>query len=229
MTLVIPTVDLRDQFAPIRDQGSRPTCLAFAASDAHGALLKPDTELSCEFLYFHAQKIGGRDATTGATVPDVLNALKTEGQPLEADWPYIQKRPDQVMNAWTPPTDLGDIYKRNGDRCGQLANDVVQYLEAGSPVISLIFLCDPFFGARRGKIIETSPTSPPNISMRHAVVAVGFGTASSGRCFLIRNSWGEGWGEDGYAWIAEDLFDASLFDIAVLKDGSHVSANKAAA
>ncbi|WP_299877970.1 C1 family peptidase [uncultured Sulfitobacter sp.] len=229
MTLVIPTVDLRGQFAPIRDQGSRPTCLAFAASDAHGALLDPDTELSCEFLYYHAQKIGGRDATSGATVPDVLAALKSEGQPIEADWPYIQKKPDQVMKSWTPPTDFGDIYKRNGDRCGQLANDVVQYLNAGLPVISLIFLCDSFFAAQRGRIIETSPASTPNINMRHAVVAVGYGTASSGRCFLIRNSWGNGWGDDGYAWIAEDLFDASLYDIAVLKEGSHVSGNKAAA
>ncbi len=229
MTMVSPTVDLRSQFVPIRDQGSRPTCLAFAASDAHGALLGPDKELSCEFLYYHAQKIGRRNATSGATVPDVLAALKSEGQPVESDWPYIQKKPDELMKSWIPPNSFGDIYKRNGNRCGQLTNDVVQYLDTGSPVISLLFLCDPFFAAKKGRIIETSLASMPNTSMLHAVVTVGYGTASTGRCFLIRNSWGEGWGDDGYAWIAEDLFDASLFEIAVLKDGSHVSGNKAAA
>ncbi|MEO1343674.1 MAG: C1 family peptidase [Pseudomonadota bacterium] len=229
MTLVVPNVDLRGQFAPIRDQGSRPTCLAFAASDAHGALLEPDTELSCEFLYYHAQMIGGRDATSGATVPSILAALRAEGQPVEADWPYIQKKPDQVMKAWKPPAELNDIYKRNGDRHGQLANDVVKFLDAGSPVISLIFLSDPFFSAQKGSIIQASPASKPNINIRHAVVAIGYGSSSTGRCFLIRNSWGDAWGDDGYAWIAEDLFDASLFDIAVLKDGTHVSGNKAAA
>lgn len=229
MTLVSSIVDLRSQFAPIRDQGSRPTCLAFAASDAHGALLEPDTELSCEYLYFHAQKRGGRDATTGATVPDTLAALKAEGQPVESDWPYIQKKPDQVMKAWQPPTQHGGLYKRDGQRCGQLSDDIVQFLDAGSCVISLIFLCDPFFAAQRGQLIETSAGSKPNINMRHAVVAVGHGKTQSERCFLIRNSWGSGWADDGYAWIAEDLFEASLFDIAVLKDGSHVSGNKAAA
>lgn len=225
MTLVSPIVDLRSQYAPIRDQGSRPTCLAFAASDAHGALLEPDIELSCEYLYYHAQQIGGRDATTGATVPDVLAALKAKGQPVESDWPYIRKKPDQVMKAWQPPTNLSDLYLRNGQRCGQLSDDVVKYLDAGLSVISLIFLCDPFFAAQKGKVIEASRVSKPNINMRHAVVAVGHGNAQSGRCFLIRNSWGTGWGDDGYAWIAEDLFEASLFDIAILKDGSHVSGN----
>lgn len=229
MTLISTIVDLRGQFAPIRDQGIRPTCLAFAASDAHGALLDPKTELSCEYLYYHAQQIGGRDATTGATVPDVLAALKFEGQPVESDWPYIQKKPDQVMKAWNPPTMLGDLFMRNGLRCGQLSDDVVRYLDAGSSVISLIFLCEPFFTAQKGQIISASPTSKPNTQMRHAVVAVGYGTTNSSRCFLVRNSWGEGWGDDGYAWIEEDLFEASLFDIAVLKDGSHVSGNKTTA
>lgn len=226
---ISPIIDLRCQYTPIRDQGSRPTCLAFAASDAHGALLEPNTELSCEYLYYHAQQIGGRDATIGATVPDVLKALRNEGQPVERDWPYIQKKSDQIINAWQPPTILRDLYMRNGQSCGHLSDQVAKHLDDGSSVISLIFLCDPFFAAQKGKIIEASPTSKPNINLRHAVVAVGYGNTHSGRCFLIRNSWGMGWGDDGYAWIMEDIFDASLFDIAILKDGSHVFGNQATA
>lgn len=229
MTLVSPIIDLRDQFTSVRDQGSRPTCLAFAASDAHTSALEHNTELSCEYLYYHAQHLGGRDATTGATIPDILTALSTEGQPEEYVWPYIQKKSDQVMLNWQPPSNVGNLYKRNGERGGQLITDVVDYLESGSSVISLIFLCDPFFAARQGQIITTSAISQPNINIRHAVVTVGYGNAASGRCFLIRNSWGSSWGDNGYAWIAEDLFAVSLFDIAILKDESHVSPNTIAA
>ena len=38
MSDITVSVDLRALFGPARDQGPRPTCLAFAASDAHAAL-----------------------------------------------------------------------------------------------------------------------------------------------------------------------------------------------
>lgn len=225
MTVVLPTVDLRSQFAPVRDQGNRPTCLAFATSDVHGAILSSESVLSCEYLYYYAQKIGGRDANSGATVPDILAALKREGQPLETEWPYLKNLSDQMMEDWKPPIEVGPVFRRGGESCGQLIDEVIRYLDAGTNVISLIFLCEPFFAAREGHIIEASEMWKPNVSLRHAVVACGYGMSQSGRCILIRNSWGEGWGEDGYAWIAEDLFEASLFEIVILKDLSYVSSN----
>merc|ERR1739848_397659 len=38
--------------------------------------------------------------------------------------------------------------------------------------------------------------------INHAVLAVGYGTASGQNYFIIRNSWGTGWGEDGYIRLA---------------------------
>ena len=40
----------------------------------------------------------------------------------------------------------------------------------------------------------------------HAVTAVGYGTSEEGRpYFLVRNSWGADWGEDGYIRMAADV------------------------
>ena len=55
----------------------------------------------------------------------------------------------------------------------------------------------------------------------HAVVAVGYddkrkvrnrerGVPESVGAFLIRNSWGEGWGEQGYGWLPYDYVRAGL-------------------
>jgi len=36
----------------------------------------------------------------------------------------------------------------------------------------------------------------------HAVLAVGFTTVNGIKSFIIKNSWGTGWGEHGYAYIS---------------------------
>ena len=75
--------DLRRRFGPVRDQGQRPTCLAFAASDTHAGLRDGWTALSCEFAFYHAQRRAGRPPTTGALLPRMLDALALDGQPRE--------------------------------------------------------------------------------------------------------------------------------------------------
>jgi C1A family cysteine protease len=225
MTQISPQIDLRGQLAAVRDQGSRPTCLAFAVSDAHGLVRSQSTELSCEYLYYQAQKIDGRDATSGATLPSILTALQIEGQPAECDWPYIQKSPAQVMRDWQPPTYIGTLYRRNAERQNELVSNVVKQLEHGIAVISLLFLSDPFYSAVPGKIVSLSGASKPDINRRHAVLTLGVGDGPTGRCFLIRNSWGTGWCDKGHAWLSEEFYAASLYETAILKGESNVSAS----
>jgi cathepsin L len=43
-----------------------------------------------------------------------------------------------------------------------------------------------------------------NIDINHAVVLTGYGTDASGDYWLIRNSWGPTYGEDGYIRIARE-------------------------
>lgn len=44
----------------------------------------------------------------------------------------------------------------------------------------------------------------------HAVTLAGYRDSSSGRQFLVHNSWGESWGEKGYAWISEKMVKKHL-------------------
>jgi len=39
----------------------------------------------------------------------------------------------------------------------------------------------------------------------HAVTLAGYRDASAGRQYLVHNSWGESWGDKGYAWISEKM------------------------
>lgn len=57
---IIVLVDLRASFGPARNQGARPTCLAFAASDTHAAVREGWVPLSCEYAFYQAQRRAGR-------------------------------------------------------------------------------------------------------------------------------------------------------------------------
>lgn len=45
----------------------------------------------------------------------------------------------------------------------------------------------------------------------HAVVISGYRTTPTGKQFLIHNSWGTSWGENGYAWVSEKMVDKYLY------------------
>jgi hypothetical protein len=106
--------DLRHLFGPVRDQGQRPTCLAFAASDTHAALRDAWEPLSCEYIFFHAQQRAGRTAKDGATLPTMLEALRHDGQPHEAGWPYLVTLPTDLTQ-WRPPVGAAPLYRRAGE------------------------------------------------------------------------------------------------------------------
>ena len=81
--------DLRGLFGEVRDQGLRPTCLSFAISDMHAALLQPFQFFSVEYLYYHAvQRMSGCDPRVGINANAAVKALLKDGQPVENQWIY---------------------------------------------------------------------------------------------------------------------------------------------
>src|SRR5687768_10429943 len=99
MSLTID-MDLRSTLGEARDQGSRPTCMAFAVSAAHEASRATDY-LSPEFLFYSGAKRTHGDPKRGLTQAAVADALSMDGQPAEEAWPYSQSVPD--MASWKPP------------------------------------------------------------------------------------------------------------------------------
>lgn len=190
-------VDLRSKLPPVRDQGQRPTCLVFAATDAHSFSLNSTQMLSVEYLhYFAVGRMPQPDPAVGITLGEAADTLANDGQPVEASWPYSPTQP----NPWAPPATVGEIWKRGAAATNPSPADVEQHIRNGKPVVLGLRVTESFYDPPNDPCIIEG-IGDPNIGL-HAVLVVGVGESDqSGTCLLIRNSWGADWGFEGHAWL----------------------------
>jgi hypothetical protein len=227
MSVITVSVDLRSVFGSARDQGARPTCLAFAASDAHSARRGDKEPLSCEYAFFHAQRRANRRPTEGASLDSMLTALRSDGQPHESGWPYIVGKVTE--DQWEPPEEVGPLYGRDGDHVNPSLEHILSALDRGDTVILLLMLSASFYRPNAEGIVDEAVGEVPHPQVRHAIIAVGHGSIDGKRALLIRNSWGLKWGQSGYAWLTEAFLRSRLYAAAILLEDVDVSDRSAAA
>lgn len=169
-------------------------------SDAHAVARGSPLPLSAEQIFFHATKrIPGWTPHEGVSVTAMRSALKEDGQSLESGWPYLSALPPN-LSLWQPPTGASPVFRRETTNPSHTIGEIIGLLDADSPVVIAMSISENFVIANKGIVMLTSPDADVGW---HAVVAVGHGSNGTEQFILIRNSWGQGWGLDGYAWIAE--------------------------
>lgn len=210
--MITASIDFRSLLLPVRQQGRRQSCLAFASSAAHEHGANIGEHLSVEYLFFHAvARTPGQNPDAGTTMAATAEALTQEGQPVETAWPYS---PNQAF-PWTPPAFSNPLFKTTMVP-GKLAfADLAATLNQKVPVILGLVVTDAFF--RPGAMGMIPDVTPDPERGGHAVLAVGHGLDPAGQeAVLIRNSWGPGWGLDGYAWLSRSYVDRQLHETASL-------------
>ena len=203
---------------PVKNQGERSTCVAFALS----ALLEADMcrktgsidPYSEQFLYY-ATKTRYCEAPTedGTTIRAARNALEMSGVCLDDRLPY---NPTLTQN--TPSQEsFDDAFSRRrhsflytGTGTSRASVVVLKLLGiSGEVAISVPVFADPqnlrngltnwntAVGVNYGIVINPPPTAV--VVGGHAVCIVGFEPDSSergGGYFVFRNSWGTDWASD---------------------------------
>jgi hypothetical protein len=214
---VVLRCDLRVAFGPARNQGDRPTCVAFALSDAHSAARGTLTTMSPEHLYFHAvQRTSGGHPDDGVPLVPACDALKFDGQAAETGWPYLNALPLD-LTLWKPPPSAVPLFLHGSEAASENIAEVTSRLDAGQPVVLILLLGERFYEPLDG-IVSLGPDDA-DVGY-HAVIAVGHGQSAAGEeCILIRNSWGVDWAFDGHAWITAPYLAARLTDTLVMEIG----------
>lgn len=197
--------DLRTALGPARSQGPRGTCLAFAVTAGHENHGRRDLpELAVEVLYWGAKQHDGNRGS-GTTFSAAAAALRQWGQPEEALWPYDPLRNERATT-YAPPAaaidpaacafaDLRQIAATSSDVQAELDQDRV--VAIGGPT---------WPGLRRpvGDRVDKPAVADLDGGF-HAMVVVGY-QEDTGE-FLLRNSWGLNWGDQGHAWVPMAFVD----------------------
>jgi hypothetical protein len=205
--------DLRAQFGPVRDQDPRPTCMAFAVSDAHAGARPGWEALSAECAYYHALQRDGTQPHEGVTLSTMIETLRGDGQPLEAVWPYIASLFTD-FSTYAPPSCSEPVYRRESAPIPATIDDIVGQIDQDRPVLFTMSLSHSFFSAAPDGIVSAKePLEPKRV---HALVAVGHGLHGTDRFILVRNSWGEAWAMGGYAWLDAAYLKPRLFVAAIM-------------
>lgn len=197
-------VDLRELTGSVRDQGNRPTCLPFATTAAHELKISSQ-QLAPEALYQFAQLHDG-GLCDGSTVFGVTTAIENCGQCLEIDWPYGKAEPANLdAEYFRASCVIGE---------GSLLDFTLSHLATrNAPVIAMGITNAWFQVGGDGKIDAINPDD--QIVGIHAVTAVGYDEECG--LFIVRNSWGEGWGQEGYGQLPFEEFDARVISVFALE------------
>lgn len=199
------SVDWRSALGPVRDQGARPTCLAHAVTAAHEHVRRSKTPLSPEYLHYFASN---RTPGDHASFDDAAVVLEDVGQPLERCCTYNPMGPP---SGWVPPNGV-DLYRRLSEQKRPAADDIESLLIAGHVPILGISLPRPFLAPVAPWLVHHAGL----VHGLHAVLGVAVGRGPTGRAFLVRNSWGGSWGDQGHAWLDDAFLAKHLNDLMVL-------------
>ena len=212
-------MDLRDMQAPVYDQDQLGSCTAFAMTKGMREFMqRKDGErvvpLSALFSYYETRdRLGAIMSDSGGTITDGMAALTDEGAAPDELWPYEIKK-----FKLQPPK---EAYKAAEEfkvrEITQLAglDDVKGVLAKGQTVAFGFMVYSSLMKVGSSGVM---PMPKPGEKMMggHAVLAVGYDDTK--KALIVRNSWGEKWGDDGYFYMPyEFVTDENCMDFWTAK------------
>jgi Papain family cysteine protease len=193
----------------VKHQGKCGSCLAFATM---GAIETCFRRITGRFGDYSEQELidcgfghKGANGCVDAELDSYFDWILENNVYLtgEVQYPYLYTQPKLTCPYDMPPEEeLGatvtDYFITNKGSETELMELVVSH----GAIISTLAAYEEF-KAYRGGLFDKCP---PGLKDNHAVLVVGYNTTDEGEDYwLIKNSWGVGWGEDGFMRIKRGI------------------------
>ena len=212
-----PSVDLSGGLPPAYDQGQIGSCTANASAGAFEFALRKenlaDFMPSRLFIYYNERAMEGHTGSdSGAQIRDGMASIAKQGVCPETEWPYDATPADPNTGQFPAgardgekPTALcyADALRNLATSYLRVSQDLDQMrgcLASGYPFVLGFTVYQSFETQQVAQTGEAQLPAPgEQVVGGHAVLVTGYD--DSQQRFLVRNSWGTGWGKDGYFTI----------------------------
>lgn len=189
--------------SPVKHQGSCGSCWAFAAVAAMESkiLIKKGTktDLSEQHLVSRCSDSG----SCGGGWPDeAMKYMRDEGIPPESCFPYQGRTlACEPCDNWKELAWQIDTFKFVNNSTNAFKSALVEH----GPIVAVVTAPDDWFYYTEGvyePVMDVDGVGWAN----HAVLLVGW--HDEGKYWIVKNSWGANWGEQGYAKVKYGVLEA---------------------
>ncbi len=211
------SVDLRKLFTRVKDQGEQGACTVFALASIYEYILKKnkkeEADLSEAFVYYNIRKGNNQEyQDNGCSFYDAILSMTKEGICQETLFPYN----DSSLATIPPENAYADARIRQVRKALNVKptiEDMKSAIAEGFPVAISLKIYDSF-ATTTGFIGRPSEQEIASKKFgHHAMVACGY--SDEERVFIVRNSWGERFGDKGYCYIPYSYIgDPNLLNMA---------------
>ena len=198
------SIDLRPGCPPVYDQLALGSCTANALAgelefDAIKQKELPVTP-SRLFIYYNERAREGTVAyDAGASLRNGIKSINQQGACTEILWPY-----DSAQLAVQPPaTCYEDAALHKALTYQRLAQSLAQMKTCMAEGYPILFGFSVYTSFESNQVAQTGivpmPAHNEVLQGGHAVLCVGY--REDEQMFIVRNSWGSSWGQQGYCYM----------------------------
>ena len=209
-------IDLRPYMSDlIENQGGIGSCVTNSITSIIEYISRRSTgnnyRMSRLFLYYNARLSDANLelSDTGCNIVDALKSAKEFGICKEDLWQYnethVNVKPSEEAYA-----QAGEVKVDVFQRIEPLLNHMLSCLQDGYPFVFGLKIF-PSFQSSTGLISIPSNDEVSKVKQQssHAMLCVGYNKVK--KYFVVRNSWGDKWGDKGYCYIPFDYMTNSNF------------------